>query len=266
MRRNALRVLATVLLIGVAARDVLQSEAQNTNASHALLPILEVLAHSGTSGSLEFSGKCSLQTLPELPPVRNAVAPKSSALDTLAEMFAGSRPIRVKRAHNGIIRMKEEGVNSDFLKVKLDHITFESNGANGQTGVYNPNIALDYILARQEVVAFMKSHQTKWPYVGGAVPGNAGRWPSHAPHVAGSLRGVTVEEALDYVVKNFPGLWIYESCPAHANQSRTVYIRFYQLRKLGSEVEVVGQSRSLSEEMDASLQMNPPHPDQAQRP
>jgi len=48
-------------------------------------------------------------------------------------------------------------------------------------------------------------------------------------------------------------LWIYENCPADANQSRTVYIRFYQLRKLGSEVEVVGQSRSLSEEMDARL-------------
>src|SRR5262249_36616328 len=46
--------------------------------------------------------------------------------------------------------------------------------------------------------------------------------------------------------------WIYENCPAHANQSRTVYIRFYQLRKLGSEVAVVGQSRSPFGEMDAS--------------
>lgn len=253
MRRIPLRLLAALLLIGVAAGRVPQNEEQNTNPSQALLPILDLLAHSGTSGSLQFSGECSLQSLPEFPPIRNTVAPKNSALDTLAEMFAGNRPIRVKRAHNGLIRMKEEGVNSDFLKVKLDQITFKSNGANGQTGVYSPNIALLHILARQEVVAFMKSHQLKWPYEGGVVPGNAGRWPSSAPHVAGSLTDVTVEEALDYVVKHFPGLWIYENCPAHADQSRTVYIRFYQLRKQGSEVEVVGQSRSLSEEMNASI-------------
>lgn len=34
----------------------------------------------------------------------------------------------------------------------------------------------------------------------------------HGPSVPGELNDVTVEQALDYVAKTFPGFWTYENC------------------------------------------------------
>jgi hypothetical protein len=34
------------------------------------------------------------------------------------------------------------------------------------------------------------------------------------PSFSGELNNVTLSEALDYMLKTFRGLWIYEECPA----------------------------------------------------
>jgi hypothetical protein len=110
--------------------------------------------------------------------------------------------------------MIESGVPKDLLKVKISHISFESNGVPLQYAAYSPNAALLHaILRAPEVVAFMKAHGIDWPW-GEAAPGSNAPWPVSSPHISGSIDNVTVSEALDRVLKTFPGLWVYWSCPA----------------------------------------------------
>jgi hypothetical protein len=77
----------------------------------------------------------------------------------------------------------------------------------------------------------------RWPSHGGGVPGNAlGEWPRDQPHISGFLENVTVSEALDYVLKTFPGVWIYENCPARGDRGRDMFFGFFRLPRVGSKV------------------------------
>jgi len=140
--------------------------------------------------------------------------------------------------------MNESGVPTDLLNIRISRILFESYGANGQRGIYTANAALGVILQAPEVIAFMKAHDIGGPFdssagSGGAVPGNASAWPPELPHISGSLDNVTLSEALDRVLKTFPGIWIYENCPQSGKKNRVVYFRFLSLQKIGSRVFVV---------------------------
>jgi len=39
---------------------------------------------------------------------------------------------------------------------------------------------------------------------------------------------VTLSEALDYMLKTFPGLWVYESCRGSGKDNRVVVFAFYR--------------------------------------
>jgi hypothetical protein len=156
-------------------------------------------------------------------------------------MLAGDQNLQVTQGSDSIIRIKQLGVPSDFLDVQIKYIRFQVNAANGQREIYDPNIALELILQAPEVVLFMKNHQVAWRYGGSGVTGGIGAWPSTLPHISGSLRDVTVSEALDWILKTFPGVWLYENCPAQKENQRKVYLRFYRLERFGSSNIVVGQ-------------------------
>ena len=47
------------------------------------------------------------------------------------------------------------------------------------------------------------------------------------PHISGNLDNVTLSEALDYVLRTFPGLWVYENCPSK-KRKRAVFITFFR--------------------------------------
>ena len=59
----------------------------------------------------------------------------------------------------------------------------------------------------------MKARNIVDPNAMGAVRGNVGHWPVEWPHISGTLDNITLSEALDYVLKTFPGIWLYENCP-----------------------------------------------------
>jgi hypothetical protein len=132
--------------------------------------------------------------------------------------------------------MNEAGVSTDLLGIKISHIPFEGY----RQGVHTANDALRIILQTPEVLAFMKTHEIRGPFgpfdncsgSGGVVPGHAGAWPPESPHISGSLDNVTLSEALDYVLKTFPGIWIYESCPPGGKRNRVFYLRFLALHKV----------------------------------
>jgi len=206
----------------------------------SLQPILEVLDKAKLSGSLEFSGRCDLRDFPDFPRFGSPTG-GGSPLQTLREMLAGDPMMQVMQDPDGTIRMNEIGVPTDLLNIRIGHILFESNGANGQRAVYSPNDALRFVLWAPEVVGFMQASDIGWPYSGEAVRGNAGAWPAAWPHISGPLDNVTLSEALDRILKTFPGIWIYENCPQGDKKNRVVYFRFFYLRKIGSSAPFVDE-------------------------
>jgi hypothetical protein len=210
-------------------------------------PILEALDKAKVSGSFVFPRRCDLSgcntPAPDFPHFRVPMRAGGSTVQVLREVLADAPAMQVTQDPNGTIRMNETGVPTDLLNVKISHILFESYGQR----VYTANGALKVILQIPEVLAFMKAHDIRGPFGpfdncsghGEAVPGNAGAWPSGSPHVSGSLDNVTLSEALDYVLKAFPGIWIYESCPQSDKKNRVVYFRFLALSKIGGRAFVV---------------------------
>jgi hypothetical protein len=145
---------------------------------------------------------------------------------------------------NGTIQMGETGVPTDVLNVRISPILFRSNGANGQWDIYTANGALNLILRAPEMSAFMIANDIGGPFKGtlgsgGVVTGNPGPWPTESPHLSGALDNVTFAEALDHVLKTFPGMWIYENCPKTQTKRRAVYFRFLALHRIGDRTFVV---------------------------
>jgi hypothetical protein len=223
-------------------------------AAPSVQPILEILDKAKLSGSFVFTGHCDLgackpaqpiaDCFPDFPKLRAAETPVNSAVQTVRGILTDAPAVQVTQDGDGTIRMNEAGVPTDLLNIKISHILFESNGANGQRGVFTANSALRYVLHAPEVLAFMKANDIEGPFdrgtrSGESVPGNAGAWPPDSAHISGSLDNVSLADALDYILKAFPGIWIYENCPQSGKGRRIVYIRFLSLSKIGGRAHVV---------------------------
>jgi hypothetical protein len=228
------RALTVAFIIGVLLWSGGQEARAAGGKAATLQPLLEVLDRAKLSASLEFSGRCSLldaQDFPDFPLFHLPVAATGSPLQTLRHMFTPDPAMQVTQSPSGVIRMIETGVPTDLLEVKIKHISFDvfPSGA-----VYQPNVALRVIPRAPEIVDFMAAHNIEWPFHGEAVSGGGAAWPAQSPHISGSLDNLTLSDALDIVLRTFPGIWIYESCPRSSERSRFVYLRFFYLRKIGS--------------------------------
>ena len=235
------RAFAVPIIIGMLAGPRGHEALAAHRKAASLQPILELLAQEKFSGSLEISGACDLRDFPDFPHFRAPATYGGSPLHAVREILADDPAMQVTQDPDGTIRMNEVGVPADVLNIRISHILFENNGANGQRALYNPNDALRAILWAPEVVAFMKAHGIEGPYAAEAVRGNAGPWPIEWPHISGSLDNVTLSEALDRVLKAFPGVWLYENCPQGDKKHRFVYFRFFYLRKIGSGLPFVDE-------------------------
>jgi hypothetical protein len=250
MQRHAFAIafIAGLLVVGSGSRG--QDEVQRSREALASLskegslrPILQVLDKAKLSGSLEFSGRCAsfrVQDFPDFPKFRAPATSGGSPLQTLREMFADDPAMRVMQDPDGTIRMIEKGVSTDILNVKIDRIPFESGRPPAPHPIYGANIALTHILAAPEVKLFMKAHDIEWGPVFGPLSGIVGgKIPPEVPHLSGPLYDSTFSEAMDYVLKAFPGIWIYENCPRSATKKRLVYFHFFYLQELGTGEEYV---------------------------
>lgn len=202
-----------------------------------LQPILVALQNAKSpGGSLEFSGTCDLENFPYLPGVGTSKAVNaSSALEGLRDIFAANPAIQVNQDSDGMIRMTETGIPTDILNVEISRISFQDYKGNG---IFNPNDALRVVLRAPEVGSFMEERDIEIPSGTEAVPGNAGSWPPELPHLSGSLDNVSLRQALDHILKSFPGIWVYESCPKTETRGRLAYFRFFFLRKVAGRIFV----------------------------
>jgi hypothetical protein len=239
------RICRFVFDLIVVCICVVVCHGQEAATTSSLKPILEVLNKASLSGSLEFSGKCNsfnYPGFPEFPHLHAVSTHGASPLHTLRELFADNQAMRVSQEPNGTIRMIENGIPSDILNIHIKHISFDNTYSGANSGAYSANSALEFILKTPEVKQYLLIHNLKWPFnmtsTSILIPTSNFTIPSSVPHISGSLDDVTLNEALDYILKTFPGIWIYESCPCTEKRSGIIYFRYYRLFKTINGVDV----------------------------
>jgi hypothetical protein len=138
-------------------------------------------------------------------------------------MFADDPDMRVTQEADGMIRMFESDVPGDLLHIRINHVSFKD--PEGRNGVWNPHQARRMLMGSPEVRAFMRANNIRWASNGEAI--NDVYVPSqNRPHVSGDLYDVTLAEAMDYVLKSFPGFWVYENCRKE-DGTRAVFVEIF---------------------------------------
>lgn len=225
--------LVTIILSSATLCEVQIAPAAGSEITAPLQPLLEALGRSEVSGSLELSGRCDAGPLPHFPHLGAASARGGSPLHVVREMFADDPAMQIVQGPDGIIRMTEGNAQNELLHVVIGHISFETNGLPRQDAAFTPNSALRHaILKSPEVAAFMKTHEIVLAYGQGGTGGNA-LYPISSPHIAGSMDNLTVSAALDRVLKAFPGVWVYESCPALDGKGQSIFLGFIKFQDPG---------------------------------
>ena len=190
-----------------------------------LRQIDHVLQSASVSGSLVYSSCGFKRLLPDRVQIRSLSDYSGPPRNVLEKMFSDHPKMRITE-ETGIIRMVETDVPTDLLNFKIHHLSFEVFPLGSSHG---PGVAVMAIQANPEVMAFRKEHNIGPIADRFNLPGDAG---SSSPIVTGELSDVTVSEALDYVLKHFPGFWIYENCVSDAGV-RTVYFSFFERIPIG---------------------------------
>jgi hypothetical protein len=216
-----LAIASVLVLVSSCAGQEMQ-----VDASPGL--IQDALGSAHVSGSISYWSiePCPALSHPyaallEVRPANHSGTPS----EILQEIFAGDSKMRVTQELSGIIRMSETAVPTELLDVKIHHIEF-SNYEHPKDVLPGPNLALLKILNAPEVQDFKKSHKI------GEFGGGLGWLPGpvefpYERHVFGELDDVTVSQALDYVLRVFPGFWVYGNCVGK-DGDREVFVHFFQ--------------------------------------
>jgi hypothetical protein len=188
--------------------------------------MLHVLEKVHVSGSLEYWGPCEAhRQLPEFPKVETLPENwEGPPLQAFRKMFAGNPKMQVTQEPDGTIRMVENDVPRDLLDVKITHISFDHvHNANDANNAYDAASAQGVILGTPEVQSFMKANDIGWPPSDNMLLAAVVVPTPNMPHISGDLDNVTLSQALDYVLKTFPGFWVYENCPSQTRKREVVF-------------------------------------------
>jgi hypothetical protein len=179
-----------------------------------LKPIFEILQKADLRGSVELAGRCD-SGLPSFPQFGSAPTSERSPVAALRAIAANDQAMQVKQDRDGTIRMREKGVPTDILSIRISHVSFEDYAHHD---IHTADGALSVILSAPEVVAYAKAHNialNPWASgIAGSGPAGQSQWLHGLPHISGSLDDVTVLEALNRVLAAFPGqVLVYWDCP-----------------------------------------------------
>ena len=136
-----------------------------------------------------------------------------------------SRIILVSQEGNGTIRAVEAGVQTDILDVRISRLSLDR--------ISDPEQALIIVLGTPEVQSFIHTRGIGHPFKKfinsiHALSGANAAPATEGPAISGELKNVTLQ-ALDYILKAFPGFWVYQNCESLDGQrgfSISVYSRF----------------------------------------
>ncbi len=211
MIRGMIRVHVVILLLTVICLPS-PCHCQDSQDRAAIASILDVLRRAHLSGSLEYCN-LAVNTTP--------AGPSMPPLQALREMLADNKDMQVTQDPDGTIRMVEKTVPQDLPNVKIGHISFDEEQKKKPNLMYFDIHVMDFITGTPEVKTFMKDHSISFG------PKVINRAMSPHPGFSGELNNVTLAQALDYMLKTFRGLWIYEECPGTIGSKRIAYFFFY---------------------------------------
>lgn len=170
------------------------------------------LTHS--SGSVTLSGTCEVTQQGSIVVSDPLSNPPQGPFQNLGEaMTAVSQldpHLSWTRDKEGLMRVNDNRVTGSVLKIHLKRVHFNRAA--------DPNEAIRIVLSAPEVREYLKQNHIEQGTVF-VMPMNS----KDVPKLSGDLRNVTVEQALDRIVKFFPGLWIYSEC--RSGSLRRVTIR-----------------------------------------
>jgi len=181
----------------------------------------DLLRRGNMSGSVIYADKCSSLGQFPVPPHFHLPRNSGTTVELLQDMFSGHSGVEVTQDAKGIIRMVEKDTPTDILEVRIHHITFDASHSPMPHLFHGPNMALMTILSSPEVRSFQKEHN-----IIPNLPVLEGSLGQSLPPATGELNDVSVSEALDYLLKRFPGYWVYENCTM-ADGRRAVSFGFY---------------------------------------
>jgi hypothetical protein len=217
----------TIFALNAVLTMTCLSQAQGVKSgredSAARSTMIDVLKKAPFSGSLEYSGRCGPQPPPILPAVRPPRQDRdSSSLGMLREIFADEPEMQVTQEPDGTIRMVDNNLPKDLLQIRVSRISFKDT--------YDPIDAQSLVLSAPEVRSFMDVHgirshddQLRFHEMRGLhqepQPG--------FPYISENLENVTVQQAMDRLLKTFPGFWVYENCPG-GKSGRVVAFDYFE--------------------------------------
>jgi hypothetical protein len=180
-----------------------------------------VLTKAHASGSVVYHGQCQNNGESwDLPAVSFPRYLDIAPVQMLQEMFADDPKMHVTQDANGNIRMVETDVPRDLLDLRIVQVPFSS-----ERGIHAPRWAISQIMVTPDVKNYMTVND-----IGPVVPDFRvfiGPLSPNAPKIPSDLYYVTVSEALDYILKTYPGFWAYEECKGEASGSRKVFFQFF---------------------------------------
>jgi len=167
--------------------------------------IHRILQGGHVSGSLAYSG-CDFdkRVPPDLPPF-GVLDESGLPKEILTKLLSADPLMQVTQEEGGMIRMMETNVATDFLRLKIHHLSFYPSDPSASEPVYGPRMALLAILDAPEIVAYRKAHA-----IGGwAAPDMAIMMPGDccggARIVHGELEDVTVSQRWIMCCRHFRG-------------------------------------------------------------
>jgi hypothetical protein len=186
----------------------------------AIQLLLAALKPEGKSARLDYRGTCEVSNsdVISFPPVKvDSPRGAGGSLSKVTEMLRDNRDISVNEDAPGIIRIKVAGVSAAILQTRISQVTLDRDEQ------YDPHAAIRAILNAKDVQSAVGQLHTRLAMSGGGLESI----PSKGmPHLEQSWKDVTVDQALDRVLRTFPGLVEYKEC-VRPNGDGLFNIRFY---------------------------------------
>ncbi|MGA2673591.1 MAG: hypothetical protein ABSE99_10230 [Terracidiphilus sp.] len=186
----------------------------------AIQLLLAALKPEGKSARLDYRGTCDVpdSDVISFPSVKvDSPREAGSSTSKVTEMLRDNRDISVNEDASGIIRIKVAGVSGAILQTRIAQLALDRDEQ------YDPNAAIRAILNAKDFQSAVGQLHTRLAMSGGGLENIPKKG---MPHLEQSWKDVTVDQALNSVLRTFPGLVEYKEC-VRPNGDSLFNIRFY---------------------------------------
>ncbi len=168
-----------------------------------------------SSGSMTLGGTCEGTSADNVVASDALTFPPKGPFNNLGEALTAVSQIDSHIAWandaNGLTRVQDARVSNGVLGLRLRRVHFG--------GEVDASSAIQVVMSAPEVREHFKENNIE---DGAPTIGLMSGSTKGMPKLTGDLLDVTVAEALDHIVRFFPGLWIYKECRSGSSKRVTV--------------------------------------------